>query len=190
MKYDKNKVFTAYDIQKLKQLEIGSVCFFADTFLDLEIAIENKAFGVLTKIKKDTARLFVNLDGNAFEMVYFTDEVKKLDYVPFECLEEAKKVIDKHNGWVKNKDDESCHFITSYHKGVFRKDYGVVVNDVFYFFEDLFRYFVFLDDDTPCGKQTIVRDNTKEEPSTESAEPTEKDTIRLLAAGLDIILQE
>ena len=80
---------------------------------------------------------------------YTAINADKLEYRPFENIEEAIKAIKEHGGWVKNSLG-TCWLITGYAtKEDINKSVYIASNWVS--LDSLLRNYIFADDGSPCG---------------------------------------
>ncbi len=147
MKFDKSCVYTALNADELK---VGSKCFFADTIQDLRIKVQSEGVdgGVeeLTGLYGDDSVARFRSFDCAYIYAYLIDLLKENKYRPFESVEEAMKAIKKHGDWIIQR-DSGMQFI------VFATDRKIIrTGDGWYNTKELFDFFIFADDGTPCGK--------------------------------------
>ena len=150
MTFDKSKVYTALNAEKLK---VGSRCIFADTIQDLRKKVENddvqRYVHVLTDIRDDSeAERFEEDDYIAHVLAYLIEPPAGSKYKPFESIDKAMEVIKEHGGWVENKNSRAQYIVTAKNKddGLF------LLGSYWYSLGDLFQRFIFADDGTPCGE--------------------------------------
>ena len=73
-------------------------------------------------------------------------------YRPFESIEEAREIINKHGGWISyldKRDDEMIVFVDRYNITAGRMGAGCFS----FSYKEMFYNFVFTDDGSPCGME-------------------------------------
>lgn len=146
MDFDKSRVYTAVNADELR---IGSKCIFADTYGDLQDAVNNDAN---TRTLKDinspyTKMRFVDAVYTIWFFAYLVSEPEKLQYCCYATIDEAFKDVQKHGGWIMHNETRESFYVVAKTRDKLRI-YGKAVDCV-----DLLRDYVFLDDETPCGKK-------------------------------------
>ena len=148
MEFDKSRVYTAVNAD---ELPIGSKCIFADTVKALRKKVQADEYAQYVQI-------FIRLYDNGYDVqflagyytynyAYLIEPPAEPKYKPFESVEKAKEIIDKHGGWVKNKKSDSQYLLIGIGRNAVYLGDGYARG-----FNDVFSDFVFSDDDTPCGE--------------------------------------
>ena len=148
MEFDKSKVYTALNAD---ELPIGSKCIFADTIKDLKEEVKKKRIDTLFGIATEQYEYrFISEHGYKIQyaLAYFIEPPAEPKYKPFSSVEKAMEAIRKHDGWVGYK----CRsfLVTAYDK--MRPNHSVCLSDTWYSLQDLYKFFVFADDGSPCGE--------------------------------------
>ena len=148
MEFDKSKIYTALNAD---ELPIGSKCIFADTIKDLKEEVKKKRIDTLFGIATEQYEYrFISEHGYKIQyaLAYFIEQPAKPKYKPFSSVEKAMEAIREHDGWVGYK----CRsfLVTAYDK--MRPNYSVCLSDTWYSLQDLYKFFVFADDGSPCGE--------------------------------------
>jgi len=148
MEFDKSKVYTAVNAD---ELPIGSKCIFADTIKDLKEEVKKKRIDTLFGIATEQYEYrFISEHGYKIQyaLAYFIEQPAKPKYKPFSSVEKAMEAIREHDGWVGYK----CRsfLVTAYDK--MRPNHSVCLSDTWYSLQDLYKFFVFADDGSPCGE--------------------------------------
>ena len=148
MEFDKSRVFSAVNADELK---IGSKCVFADTIKDLKEEVKKKRIDTLFGIATEQYEYrFISEHGYKIQyaLAYFIEQPAKPKYKPFSSVEKAMEAIREHDGWVGYK----CRsfLVTAYDK--MRPNHSVCLSDTWYSLQDLYKFFVFADDGSPCGE--------------------------------------
>ena len=148
MEFDKSKVYTALNAD---ELPIGSKCIFADTIKDLKEEVKKKRIDTLFGIATEQYEYrFISEHGYKIQyaLAYFIEQPAKPKYKPFSSVEKAMEAIREHDGWVGYK----CRsfLVTAYDK--MRPNHSVCLSDTWYSLQDLYKFFVFADDGSPCGE--------------------------------------
>ena len=146
MEFDKSRVYTALNAD---ELEIGSKCIFADTIQDLREQVQDelaKAYAkTLTELYDDDSVDRFKVGCCTYLYAYLIEPPDEPKYKPFKSVEEAMKAIKAHGGWVKDTICNRCYAIVAYGSGfVETTQYAVSIRA-------LFKSYVFVDDDSPCG---------------------------------------
>ena len=149
MEFDKSRVYTALNAD---ELQIGSKVILGNTLSELKEAVEvekEEAIQNLAIIHGEDIMLQFTGDKyhSGYTLAYLIEPPKEPKYRPFEDADEAVRVITAHGGWIKNK-DSAQQFI------VIVKDQNLVTlsNGGIFDQQELFQYFCFADDGTPCGE--------------------------------------
>ena len=148
MEFDKSKIYTALNAD---ELPIGSKCIFADTIKDLKEEVKKKRIDTLFGIATEQYEYrFISEHGYKIQyaLAYFIEQPAKPKYKPFSSVEKAMEAIREHDGWVGYK----CRsfLVTAYDK--MRPNHSVCLSDTWYSLQDLYKFFVFADDGSPCGE--------------------------------------
>ena len=152
MEFDKSRVYTAVNAD---ELPIGSECFFADTIFHLrKEVIDGFISSTLERIDSDdfTAR-FVDDGGYRYIYAYLIEPPAepKYKYKPFESVEKAMEAIKAHGRYVIKTNNMMSAFLVTEDD----KDQGesrIFIDSHWYGLQELYRLFVFADDDSPCGE--------------------------------------
>lgn len=153
MEFDKLKVYTALNAEKLK---VGSRCIFADTVQALCEKVESddaqQYVHVLTDIRGDgEAERFEEDDYIAHVLAYLIEPPAGSKYKPFESIDKAMEAIKAHGGWVKDKTTDNLKLITSIGK-ISDSVASIGVGGSYYTFTTFLDRYVFADDGSPCGE--------------------------------------
>ena len=148
MEFDKSKIYTALNAD---ELPIGSKCIFADTIKDLKEEVKKKRIDTLFGIATEQYEYrFISEHGYKIQyaLAYFIEQPAKPKYKPFSSVEKAMEAIREHDGWVGYK----CRsfLVTAYDK--MRPNHSVCLSDTWYSLQDLYKFFVFVNDGSPCGE--------------------------------------
>jgi len=152
MEFDKLKVYTALNAEKLK---VGSRCIFADTVQALCEKVESddaqQYVHVLTDIRGDgEAERFEEDDYIAHVLAYLIEPPDEPKYKPFSNMENIKKASVKCKGFIKTKQGAQEGIIIGIsfdNRVIIKKRYGLE----YLTFEQLFESYTF-DDGSPCGE--------------------------------------
>jgi len=150
MEFDKLKVYTALNAEKLK---VGSRCIFADTVQALCEKVESddaqQYVHVLTDIRGDgEAERFEEDDYIAHVLAYLIEPPAGSKYKPFESIDKAMEAIKAHGGWVENRNSRTQYIVTAKDR-----EYGLfLLGYHWYSLGELFQRFIFADDGTTCGE--------------------------------------
>lgn len=155
MKFDKARVYTALNAD---ELEIGSICFLADTIAQLRERVESENDEYKCKIdhifsERETYR-FCDKSALQFLYAYLIELPRKPNYRPFKNVAEAMTAIKEHGGWVNDKMFHS-YLVTAYDKK--QTNRAVCINRYWYDLQELCQFFVFADDGMPCGEAVLER---------------------------------
>lgn len=152
MEFDKSRVYTAVNADELK---VGSKCVFADDLRELRrlVSIEDTS-QVLIAIKGESYKYRFEqakadcMGDTLFALAYLIEPPAEPKYKPFSSVEKAMEAIREHDGWVGYK----CRsfLVTAYDK--MRPNHSVCLSDTWYSLQDLYKFFVFADDGSPCGE--------------------------------------
>ena len=152
MEFDKSRVYTALNADELK---IGSKCIFADTIQDLKTRIKVECISTLVEIYEENEKeRFVGSDGvveASYSLAYLIEPPTEPKYKPFESVDKAREVINKHGGWVSHRDCKNYFFITGYLPHL-NEGIGICIGLVWHTLQELYDNFIFADDGSPCGE--------------------------------------
>ena len=149
MEFDKSKVYTAVNADKLK---VGSQCIFADTLKGLHRQVKDidAANYVQILVIVDDDQFVGNYYTHAYDYAYLVKPPAEPKYKPFESVDKAMDAIKKHGGWVKDGGTGCTFLVLGY--GKHKEDFSIYINSEWVPLEDLFIDFVFADDGSPCGE--------------------------------------
>lgn len=149
MEFDKSRVYTAVNADKLK---VGSEVIVANSPASLKLIVEEngeRATNQLERINNESYGQRFHVGNRDWNLAYLVAPLKEPQYKPFSDSETAIKVITTHGGWVK--DCDTYYLVTGINliKGAVEiriRDYWISAQ---YFLEN----FVFADDGTPVGEK-------------------------------------
>lgn len=151
MEFDKSRIYTAVNAE---ELPIGSRCVFADTIEELKSRLLNveRYIDTLDHVcNEDEAKRFQS-DDTTYLLAYLIEPPKKPEYKPFSSTEKAMEAIQKHGGWIRNKEKDEICLVT----GVTNSDFGIIVFLAGYYGINstnlIHERFSFFDDGSPCGE--------------------------------------
>ncbi|MGP1445403.1 hypothetical protein [Treponema sp.] len=147
MEFDKSKVYTAVNADKLK---VGSQCIFADTLKGLHRQVKDidAANYVQILVIVDDDQFVGNYYTHAYDYAYLVKPPAEPKYKPFSSEEKAIEIIEQHECWIKSKMTQNCFLVG-------RKDskhIPLIGYDCKEFFSLLLDGYVFADDGSPCGE--------------------------------------
>ena len=147
MKFDKAKVYTALNAD---ELQIGSICFLADTIAQLREYVESENDEYKHKIdhifSERVAYRFCDKGALHFLYAYLIEPPRKPNYRPFKNVAEAMTAIKEHGGWVQNCSSGNQYIVLAkfYDSLLFWRERVSM--------EAFLQEYVFADDGSPCGK--------------------------------------
>lgn len=147
MKFDKSRVYTAVNADKLK---VGSQCIFADTLKGLHRQVKDidAANYVQILVIVDDDQFVGNYYTHAYDYAYLVKPPSEPKYKPFESVDKAMETIKQHGGWVKDKKNNVQLLVVG-----FDDDNGFFLgNGYSCSYTGLFLDYVFADDGSPCGE--------------------------------------
>ena len=152
MEFDKSRVYTAVNAD---ELQIGSKCIFADTVRGLRRKVEeegdaNRVETFYRLHNNGADNLFVG-NNYAYCYAYLIEPPAEPKYKPFESVDKAREVINKHGGWVSHRDCKNYFFITGYLPHL-NEGIGICIGLVWHTLQELYDNFIFADDGSPCGE--------------------------------------
>ena len=150
MEFDKSRVYTALNAE---DLPIGSKCIFSDTIQDLRIKVRDAKVNINTLTNVIEEAFIHRFSGNNncdYLYAYLIELPAEPKYKPFESIEKAMEAIQKHGGWVKKPSRGTLYILVEKEGNIClleieNQDRCITSND-------LFKDFVFADDDSPCGE--------------------------------------
>ena len=148
MEFDKSRVYTALNAE---DLEVGSVCVFAQTLHDLQERVKNN--DRVSKLKQVmppeyTAR-FCSNDDTISVLAYFVASPSEPEYKPFSDVDEMLEVAYSHGSLIQNSDGK--WFLVTKHTVRNTTKYPLHVAGLWINFDNLLRNYTFVDDGSPCG---------------------------------------
>ena len=146
MEFDKSKVYTAVNADKLK---VGSQCIFANTLKSLQRQVKDidAANYVQILVIVDDDQFVGNYHTHAYDYAYLVKPPAEPKYKPFESVDKAMDAIKAHDGWVEAKEVSLKLLIVGVSiSGVLMGRASVTD------FNRLFSDYVFADDGSPCGE--------------------------------------
>lgn len=145
MKFDKSRVYTAVNADKLK---VGSQCIFADTLKGLQRQVKDidAANYVQILVIVDDDQFVGNYYTHAYDYAYLVKPPAEPKYKPFESVDKAMEAIKKHGGWVKWESDDIQGVVIG------RSRDRIKILQDWVLLEDMFNDYVFADDGSPCGE--------------------------------------
>ena len=150
MEFDKSKVYTALNAD---ELPIGSKCIFADTLGALSAKVQSEAYKnfitILKRIYNDGSYNRFDTGDDLFCFAYLIESSSKPMYKPFESVEKAMEAIWQHDRWIR--DTSHNIFLVSGYSAEF-VEVSDQLGDYWKSLSDLFHYYVFADDGSPCGE--------------------------------------
>ena len=148
MEFDKSRVYTALNAD---ELPIGSKCIFADTVKGLKCRIDDgRAMAILTCIGDESSvSRFVANGATLFNLAYLIEPPAEPKYKQFESVEKAMEAIWQHDRWIR--DTSHNIFLVSGYSAEF-VEVSDQLGDYWKSLSDLFHYYVFADDGSPCGE--------------------------------------
>ena len=155
MEFDKSRVYTAVNADELK---VGSKCIFADDLRELRrlVSIED-ALQVLIAIKGESYKYRFEqakadcMGDTLFALAYLIEPPAEPKYKPFESVDKAMEAIKAHGRYVIKTNNMMSAFLVTEDD----KDQGesrIFIDGYWYSLQELYRLFVFADDDSPCGE--------------------------------------
>jgi len=160
MEFDKSKIYTALNAD---ELPIGSKCIFADTIKDLKEEVKKKRIDTLFGIATEQYEYrFISEHGYKIQyaLAYFIELPAEPKYKPFESLKQLIVATKKHGETVKSlvgQNESTIIGMTLNNRVIidksFLQSFGQPYGDkVSCTTEELLYNFVFLSDNSPCGK--------------------------------------
>ena len=150
MKFDKSRVYTAVNAD---ELPIGSKCIFADTLGALSAKVQSEEYKdfitILKRIYNDGFYNRFDTGDDLFCFAYFIESSSKPMYKQFESVEKAMEAIWKHDRWIRDTSHDI--FLVSRYCSDFI-EVSDHLCDNWKSLSDLFHYYVFADDGSPCGE--------------------------------------
>ena len=155
MEFDKSRVYTAVNADELK---VGSKCIFADDLRELRrlVSIEDTS-QVLIAIKGESCKYRFEqakadcMGDTLFALAYLIEPPAEPKYKPFESVDKAMEAIKAHGRYVIKTNNMMSAFLVTEDD----KDQGesrIFIDGYWYSLQELYRLFVFADDDSPCGE--------------------------------------
>jgi len=152
MEFDKSRVFSAVNADELK---VGSKCIFADTVKALRKKVQADDYA-------QYVQPFIRLHDNGYDVqfladcytynyAYLIEPPSKPKYRPFESVDKAMEAIKAHGRYVIKTNNMMSAFLVTEDD----KDQGesrIFIDGYWYSLQELYRLFVFADDDSPCGE--------------------------------------
>ena len=153
MKFDKSRVYTAVNADELK---IGSRVVLCDSLLELKEAVETEKKGTIQNLAiihgEDMPFRFTGDKYHSGHLLaYLIEPPAEPKYKPFESVDKAREVINKHGGWVSHRDCKNYFFITGYLPHL-NEGIGICIGLVWHTLQELYDNFIFADDGSPCGE--------------------------------------
>ena len=150
MEFDKSKVYTALNAD---ELPIGSKCIFADTVKALRKKVQADDYA-------QYVQPFIRLHDNGYDVqfladcyvynyAYLIEPPAEPKYKQFESVEKAMEAIWQHDRWIR--DTSHNIFLVSGYSAEF-VEVSDQLGDYWKSLSDLFHYYVFADDGSPCGE--------------------------------------
>ena len=145
MKFDKSRVYTAVNADKLK---VGSQCIFADTLKGLHRQVKDidAANYVQILVIVDDDQFVGNYYTHAYDYAYLVKPPAEPKYKPFESVDKAMDAIKKHGGWLERKSDGLQGIVVA------KSSDRIKAVQCWYRLGDMFQSLVFADDGSPCGE--------------------------------------
>ena len=152
MEFDKSRVYTAVNADELK---VGSKCIFADTVKALRKKVQADDYA-------QYVQPFIRLHDNGYDVqfladcytynyAYLIEPPAEPKYKPFESVDKAMEAIKAHGRYVIKTNNMMSAFLVTEDD----KDQGesrIFIDSHWYGLQELYRLFVFADDDSPCGE--------------------------------------
>lgn len=158
MTFDKSRIYTAVNADDLK---VGSKCILTHRIEELKAYVkdsyDDRHVETLTEILDDDTLedRFIGADyETAYTYAFLVEEPREPDYLPFETVDEARKAIEAHDGWIENVLTGNVFFVSGYGgcKVVDSKDHAIFLGRYWLSLKSLCNEYVFEDDKTPCGR--------------------------------------
>lgn len=150
MEFDKSRVFSAVNAD---ELPIGSKCIFADTLGALSAKVQSEEYKdfitILKRIYNDGFYNRFDTGDDLFCFAYLIESSSKPMYKQFESVEKAMEAIWQHDRWIR--DTSHNIFLVSGYSAEF-VEVSDHLGDYWKSLSDLFHYYVFDDDGSPCGE--------------------------------------
>ena len=145
MEFDKSRVYTAVNADKLK---VGSQCIFADTLKGLHRQVKDidAANYVQILVIVDDDQFVGNYYTHAYDYAYLVKPPAEPKYKPFESVDKAMDAIKKHGGWLERKSDGLQGIVVA------KSSDRIKAVQCWYRLGDMFQSLVFADDGSPCGE--------------------------------------
>ena len=152
MEFDKSRVYTAVNADELK---IGSKVICADTVKALRKKVQADDYA-------QYVQPFIRLLDNGYDVqflagcylynyAYLVEPPAEPKYKQFESVEKAMEAIKAHGRYVIKTNNMMSAFLVTEDD----KDQGesrIFIDSHWYGLQELYRLFVFADDDSPCGE--------------------------------------
>jgi len=145
MQFDKSRVYTALNADKLK---IGSTVLLADNLRTLKNLVENDVVPQRLNIIRPENLVYRFYGKDDYCLAYLIAPPAEPKYKPFPDNETALKIISKHGGWIKNA--EGFWLITNLTVGN-EDEGGIYVCDSWHSAKHVLNNFTFADDGSPVG---------------------------------------
>ena len=153
IEFDKSHVFSALNAEELK---IGSKCFFANTTRALKKIVQTSDaiyadtfIGLHNGIRGVRFVAYYNYKYRycvKYRYAYLISSPPDRMYEPFQSVEKAMAAIKAHGRWVKDKRNNILSIV------FLKSDEQINILNSWYSLNDILRYYVFADDDSPCGE--------------------------------------
>lgn len=162
MEFDKSRVYTALNAD---ELQIGSMCIFANTIADLRNIVQDEDaryyMSELTQVFPDmVVERFEQDETEVYGLAYLIEPPAEPKYKPFENLKQLIVATEKHGETVKSiagQNESTIIGMTLSNRVIidksFSQSFGQPYGDkVSCTTEELLDNFVFLSDNSPCGE--------------------------------------
>ena len=153
MEFDKSRVYTAVNADELR---IGDRVILGDSLSELreEVQAEKEA-AIQNLMIIHGENMSFRFTGDKYHsgrsLAYLIEPPAEPKYKPFESVDKAMEAIKAHGRYVIKTNNMMSAFLVTEDD----KDQGesrIFIDGYWYSLQELYRLFVFADDDSPCGE--------------------------------------
>ena len=153
MEFDKSKVYTAVNADELR---IGDRVILGDSLSELREEVEaEKEAAIQNLMIIHGENMSFRFTGDKYHsgrsLAYLIEPPAEPKYKPFESVDKAMEAIKAHGRYVIKTNNMMSAFLVTEDD----KDQGesrIFIDGYWYSLQELYRLFVFADDDSPCGE--------------------------------------
>jgi hypothetical protein len=153
MEFDKSRVYTAVNADELR---IGDRVILGDSLSELREEVEaEKEAAIQNLMIIHGENMSFRFTGDKYHsgrsLAYLIEPPAEPKYKPFESVDKAMEAIKAHGRYVIKTNNMMSAFLVTEDD----KDQGeskIFIDGYWYSLQELYRLFVFADDDSPCGE--------------------------------------